>query len=91
MNEHERGLLALLLVGAAIAVGKLLVSDEAITLRLAAGRAILGGATSTVAGIVLMHVPDIPLPALVGLGAALGILGAQYLEALIRRRLERLH
>ncbi|ERE07149.1 holin [Pseudogulbenkiania ferrooxidans] len=90
MQEHEKGLLALLVVGALIGLGKLLVSNEQITTRLAVGRAILGGATSTVAGGALMQFPNLPLPALVGIGAGLGILGAQYLEAWLRRRADTL-
>ncbi|MBA8734242.1 holin [Chromobacterium violaceum] len=90
MQEHEKGMLALLVVGALIGLGKLLESNEQITTRLAVGRAILGGATSTVAGVALMQFPNLPLPALVGLGAGLGILGAQYLEAWLRRRADTL-
>ncbi|MFK7090475.1 holin [Chromobacterium violaceum] len=90
MQEHEKGMLALLVVGAGIGLGKLLVSNEQITPRLAVGRAILGSGTSTVAGIALMQFPDLPLPALVGLGAGLGILGAQYLEAWLKRRADTL-
>lgn len=90
MQEHEKGMLALLVVGAGIGLGKLLVSNEQITPRLAIGRAILGGATSTVAGVALMQFPNLPLPALVGIGAGLGILGAQYLEAWLKRRADTL-
>ncbi|OHX20522.1 phage holin family protein [Chromobacterium sphagni] len=90
MQEHEKGLVALLVVGAAIGLGKLLVSNEQITARLAVGRAILGGATSTVAGVVLTQFPDMPLPALVGIGACIGILGAQYLEAWLKQRADKI-
>ncbi|AXE31649.1 holin [Chromobacterium phragmitis] len=90
MQEHEKGVLALLVVGALIGLGKLLVSQESITVRLAVGRAILGGATSTVAGVALMQFPNLPLPALVGIGSGLGILGAQYLEVWLRRRADTL-
>lgn len=90
MQEHEKGLMALVVVGAAIGLGKLLVSQEQITMRLAVGRSILGGATSAVAGVVLTHFPDMPLPALVGVGAAIGILGAQYLEAWLKQRADKI-
>ncbi|PRP70894.1 holin [Chromobacterium amazonense] len=90
MQEHEKGLAALLAIGALIGLGKLLVSQEVITMRLAIGRAILGGATSTVAGVALMQFPELPLPALVGIGSGLGILGAQYLEAWLKRRADAL-
>lgn len=88
MQEHEKGLLYLLTLGALIGLGKLLASNEVITPRLAIGRAILGSATSTVAGVVLVQFPALPLPALVGIGAGIGILGAQYLESWLKRKAE---
>ena len=86
MQEHERSFWMLVIGGALIGIGKLLVSDEAITLRLIAGRALLGSAATVMAGIALLQVPDIPPLALLGIGSALGIVGAQYLEAWIKRR-----
>ncbi|MBM2884917.1 MULTISPECIES: phage holin family protein [Chromobacterium] len=90
MQEHEKGILALVVVGAFVGLGKLLVSNEQITARLAVGRAILGGATSSVAGVALAQFPDMPLPALVGVGAGLGILGAQYLEAWLKQKADKI-
>jgi len=90
MHEHERGLLMLVLGGALIGLGKLLVSDEAITVRLVIGRAVLGSAASVMAGIVLLQVPDISPLALLGIGSALGIVGAQFLETWIKRRASKL-
>jgi hypothetical protein len=86
MQEHEKGIVYLIALGALIGLGKLLASNEVITPRLALGRAILGSATSTVAGVALVQFPSIPLPALVGIGAGLGILGAQYLEAWLKKK-----
>lgn len=90
MQDHERSFLTLLLVGAAIGIGKLLVSDEQITTRLIVGRALLGSAASLMAGIALLQVPDISPLALLGIGSALGIVGAQYLEAFLKKRAEKL-
>lgn len=90
MQDHERGILYVAVIGALIGLGKLLAGNERITPRLAIGRAILGSATSTVAGVALMQFPDLPVPALVGIGAGLGILGAQYLEAWLKRRADAL-
>ncbi|MEQ6292205.1 hypothetical protein ACFPAG_16485 [Vogesella sp. GCM10023246] len=90
MQEHEKGLLWLLCVGALIGLGKLLSSNEAITTRLIFGRAILGAGTSTIAGVALMQFPALPMPALVGIGAGLGIVGAQYLEAWLKRRADKI-
>src|SRR5574337_14699 len=75
----------LLLTGAGIARGKLRAIDERITLRLAAGRIILGSATSLVAVMLLLQIPDISPLALLGTGSALGIAGAQVVEAAMRR------
>ena len=86
MNEPEKGMLYLAAIGALIGLGKLLLSNESLTPRLIIGRTILGSATSTVAGVVLAQFPDLPLPALVGVGAGLGIAGAQFLEAWIKSR-----
>ncbi|OQS47602.1 holin [Chromobacterium violaceum] len=89
MQEHERGLAVLVLVGAAIGLAKLLDSNERITIRLAVGRAILGGATSAMAGLGLAYFPEWPLPVLIGAGAALGVLGSHYVEALLRKHVEK--
>lgn len=86
MQEHEKGLIYLLALGALIAVGKLLSGNEFLTARLIIGRALLGSATSTVAGVALLQFPSLPLPALIGIGSALGIIGAQYLEAWLKRK-----
>ena len=86
MQEHEKGLVYLLALGALIAVGKLLSGNEVLTVRLIIGRALLGSATSTVAGVVLVQFPSLPLPALISIGSALGIIGAQYLEAWMKRK-----
>lgn len=86
MQDHEKSVLMLIIAGSFIGVGKLLVSDEVITLRLAIGRAILGSAATVMAGIVLLQVPDIHPLALLGIGSALGIVGAQFLEAWLKRK-----
>jgi hypothetical protein len=86
MQEHERSLWTLLIIGASIAVGKLLASPERLTLRLIIGRALLGSATSMIAGVALIQVPDISPLALCGIGCALGIVGAQYLELWFKKR-----
>ncbi len=79
----------LLVMGALIGLGKLLVSDDPITLRLILGRAVLGAATSMVAGVGLMQFPGMPPMALYGVGCALGIVGSQYLEVWLKRWMSR--
>ncbi|QBY56165.1 phage holin family protein [Cupriavidus oxalaticus] len=89
MQDHERNLYMLLVMGALIGLGKLLVSDDPITLRLILGRAVLGAATSMVAGVGLMQFPGMPPMALYGVGCALGIVGSQYLEVWLKRWMSR--
>jgi len=86
MQEHEKSLLSLVIIGAVIALGKVLSSSEAITPALFFGRIILGSATSVAAGAVLIWIPDISPMAINGAGAALGIAGYQVVEAWIRRK-----
>ncbi|WP_074013865.1 phage holin family protein [Candidatus Sodalis sp. SoCistrobi] len=86
MQEHEKNLVWLLLIGAAIAIGRVLNSDEPITPRLFIARVVLGSATSVAAGAVLILIPGLPVLAVTGLGAALGITGHQAVELWLRRK-----
>ncbi|WP_322105841.1 holin [Paraburkholderia sp. J41] len=86
MQEHEKKFLELVVLGALIGIAKLLVSSERLTFRLILGRAVLGSATSMIAGVVLLQIPDLDPLALLGIGSALGIVGSQYIELLLRRR-----
>ncbi|AWL20193.1 TPA: holin [Acinetobacter nosocomialis] len=91
MQEHEKTLwtmFMLIVSGAIIGIGKLLTSSEKLTIRLISGRAILGSATSSVAGIVLLQIPNIHPIALLALGSALGIAGAGVIESYIKKRAE---
>lgn len=80
-------MMQLLLIGAVIALGKVLASNEKITPRLIAGRVILGSAISVAAGAALVQFPDMSPLAVNGVGAGLGILGYQFCEMWLRRRL----
>ena len=86
MQEHEKTFLELIIMGALIGVAKLLVSSEQLTFRVIVGRALLGSATSMVAGIALLQIPNLDPLALLGIGSALGIVGSQYIEILLRRK-----
>ena len=80
MQEYEKGALTLAVMGALIALGKLLSSNEPVTARLAIGRVIVGSALSVAAGSALYLVPELhPL-------ALLGIAGYQAVEVWLRRR-----
>ncbi|HDR9052684.1 TPA: phage holin family protein [Burkholderia vietnamiensis] len=86
MQEHEKTFLELIIMGALIGIAKLLVSSEQITFRVIVGRALMGSATSMVAGVALLQIPNLDPLALLGIGSALGIVGSQYIEILLRRR-----
>lgn len=89
MQEPEKSLLYLAVMGGLIGLGKLFSGDDVLTPRLILGRALMGSATSLIAGVSLLHMADLPLPALIGLGAALGILGSQTLEIIFRKFAEK--
>ena len=80
MQDHEKNLLLLIAIGAAIGFAKLLVSDEKLTWRLTIGRTILGAATSTIAGAIILQIPNINPLALISLASALGIMGSTFIE-----------
>lgn len=86
MQEYEKGFIALAIMGALIALGKMLNSGEPITVRLLAYRLIVGSALSLLAGVALYVVPDIHPLALVGIGSGLGILGLNGVEAWLRKK-----
>ncbi|WP_409309021.1 phage holin family protein [Pectobacterium sp. B1J-3] len=89
MNEAEKSVVTLFVIGVLIAVGKVLAGSEPITLRLFIGRMLLGGFVSMVAGVVLVQFPNLPLTAICGIGSMLGIAGYQTIELLIQRRSRR--
>ncbi|GLW38712.1 phage holin family protein [Pectobacterium aroidearum] len=90
MNEAEKSVVTLFVIGVLIAVGKVLAGSEPITLRLFVGRMLLGGFVSMVAGVVLVQFPNLPLTAICGIGSMLGIAGYQTIELLIQRRANQL-
>lgn len=78
-------LLALIIPGAAAALGKIMNGGQKITIRLLLARMILGASTSSVAGVVLIQYPLVPFWALVGIASALGIAGQQAIEAFLQK------
>lgn len=75
------------LTGLLIGLGKLLSSNEELTLRLILGRAITSSGLSLGAGIALLKIPDIPIIALIGLSALIASLGTSALEKLLQHYL----
>lgn len=85
MQDHEKTILSLIFIGAAIGLSRLLVSTEPLSWRLIIGRTILGSATSTIAGLALIQFPDLNPVALIAIGSALGILGSSFIEAYLKK------
>ena len=85
MQEHTKTVIYLAIIGALIALGKLLQSMHPLSWRLVIGRMITGSAVSTVAGLALIHIPNVPFAAVMALGSALGIVGAEFLEAWMKK------
>lgn len=88
MRDEELTIIELIIMGGLIGIAKVLVEHVRLTFRLIAGRALLGAATSMLAGIVLLQIPDLPTVALLGIGSALGIVGSQYLETLLQKKVK---
>lgn len=86
MEEHNKTFITLLILGAFIALGKMMTGNEPITLRLFIGRIILGSAVSVIAGALLIWVPGISPLAITGFGSALGIAGFQLIELWLKKR-----
>lgn len=90
MQEHDKSILMLIVIGGLIGMSKLLVSKEPLSVRLLIGRTILGSATSLIAGVVLLQIPNVSPLALIGLASALGILGSTFIEEYLKKRVKNL-
>lgn len=86
MQEHEKNILLIIAIGACIGFAKLLVSDEKLTWRLMIGRTILGAATSTIAGAIVLQIPNINPLALLAIASALGIIGSTFIESWLKHQ-----
>lgn len=89
MQEHEKSIVMIVVIGGLIGMSKLLVTKEPLSARLVIGRTILGSATSLIAGIVLLQMPDISPLALVGLASAIGILGSTFIEEYLKKNVDK--
>lgn len=91
MQEHERTIITLGILGGLAAAGKVLASAEPVTLRLFIGRTLLGSVLGVSAAALLVHFPDLDPLAIAGAGAAMGVAGYQIIEILLqhlRRKLK---
>lgn len=86
MQEHEKTLYSLVVIGLLFAIGKVLASNDPITPRLFISRMILGGLISVLAGAVLIQFPDASPLAIQGVGTGIAIAGYQTVEVWLRRR-----
>ncbi len=86
MEEHEKTLLTIVVMGALISIGQMLTGAEPVTIKLFIGRVILGSASSTIAGAFLIWIPDLSPLAIIGLASALGIAGYQAIELWLKKR-----
>ena len=85
MQDPEKTFLTLIVIGGLIGLSRLLVSDERLSWRLVIGRTILGSASSTVAGLILIQVPEIHPNALIAIASALGLLGSTFIEEYLKK------
>lgn len=89
MQDHEKTFLTLIVVGGLIGMSKLLVSQEKLTFRVIIGRTILGSASSLIAGLILLQIPDINQIALIAIASALGILGSTFIEEYLKKNVNK--
>jgi len=89
ISVHEKELLTLVVLGAAIGLGKLFVGSARLTLRSVVGQTIVGAGLATSAGAALLMFNDMPPTALVGIASLIGCGGQSTLEIAIRRYLGR--
>ena len=93
MNQEETRAIsfAMLLaaVGAVIGIGKLLQSDEPITLRLAVGRAIVTAGLAVSAFALLAFLPNASDMVIAGFAVLLASMGESAIERYIRDRLKK--
>lgn len=85
MQDHEKTIFTLIFIGAAIGLSRLFVSTEPLSWRLIIGRTILGSATSTISGVVLIQFPEISPVSLIAIACALGILGSTFIEEYLKK------
>ena len=67
----------LFIIGLLIAIGKILVSDQPYNYKTIIGKAILNGATSLMAGMLLLTFTSASPLVILGFGAFLGTLGTE--------------
>ena len=72
-------------VGMTVGIGQLLASQETLSWRVVIGRALSTGGLGTVAGIVVIWLPDLTFAGQIGVAAAVASLGTSALERIFQR------
>lgn len=73
------------LVGMMVGIGQLLASQEVLTTRIIVGRALSTGGLGTVAGVVVVWIPELSFAGQIGIAAAVASLGTSALERVFQR------
>ena len=73
------------LVGMAVGLGQLFASQEMLTTRIIVGRALSTGGLGTVAGVVVVWIPELSFAGQIGVAAGLASLGTSALERVFQR------
>lgn len=81
----EGTIYSLVAAGAVIGLGKLLASDDPITLRKAFGHCIVSGGLGGAAGLILIPLPEVPIPVIFGAACAIASLGASTVTMLLQK------
>lgn len=76
-------------VGLIVGLGKLLASDEPLTFRKVFGHGIVSGGLGAAASLILIPLPDLPLPVLIGAACALSSVGASALALFLQKYVEK--
>ena len=86
MQDKEDIQLAILAcIGATVALGKTLASDEPWSFKKTIGRVIVGGAVGVASASILNFYPDMPDKALYGVSAVCAILGVDFITEVARK------
>lgn len=73
------------IVGMAVGLGQLFASQEMLTTRIIVGRALSTGGLGTVAGVVVVWIPELSFAGQIGVAAGIASLGTSALERVFQR------
>lgn len=85
MTEPHSTLAWLFGTGIVAGVGKMLASEDKLTVKLVLGRAITSGVLGVASASTLLVFPDMPFTAQVGVACTVSSLGASFLEQIAKK------